>query len=454
MIHSDIIIIGSGPGGYRAAHHAALHGLSVVIIEKAEAGGTCLNRGCIPTKTLCRNAEIVDTLRHADTFGLVGEGYALDFGRVMERKQEVVSQLRSGVETLMQTPGVTLVRGAASFADAHTVVVGDEQYTTDNIIIATGSDSKCPPIEGTTLPGVVTSTELLDVDHLPKRLCIIGAGVIGMEFASVFSSFGSNVMVIEFLKECLPVLDSDIAKRLRQTIGKRGVEFYMQSAVKSITQTDAEDGNKQLTVNFEKKGKPVSVDADMVLIATGRKPCTEGLALEQAGIEYSPKGIVVDDDFQTNVSGVYAIGDVNGRCLLAHAATFQGLHVVNRILNRPDDIRFDVMPSAIFTNPEAASVGLSEDQLKAEQRLYECRKGFYRSNGKALAMNETDGMIKLLVDTADNQRIVGCHAFGAHSADMVQEIAALMNSGTTLQQLANIIHIHPTLSEILHDMAL
>lgn len=454
MIHSDIIIIGSGPGGYRAAHHAALHGLSVVIIEKAEAGGTCLNRGCIPTKTLCRNAEIVDTLRHADTFGLMGEGYTLDFGRVMERKQEVVEQLRSGVETLMQTPGITLVRGAASFANEHTVAVGNEQYTADNIIIATGSDSKCPPIEGTTLPGVVTSTELLDIDHLPKRLCIIGAGVIGMEFASVFSSFGSNVTVIEFLKECLPVLDSDIAKRLRQTIGKRGVEFYMQSAVKSITQTNTKDGTKQLTVSFEKKGKPVSVDADMVLIATGRKPCTDGLALEQAGIEYSPKGIVVDDDFQTNVSGVYAIGDVNGRCLLAHAATFQGLHVVNRILNRPDDIRFDVMPSAIFTNPEAASVGLSEDQLKAEQRPYECRKGFYRSNGKALAMNETDGMIKLLVDTADNQRIVGCHAFGAHSADMVQEIAALMNSGTTLQQLANIIHIHPTLSEILHDMAL
>ena len=454
MIHSDLIIIGSGPGGYRAAHYAALHGLSVVIIEKAEAGGTCLNRGCIPTKTLCRNAEIVDTLRHADTFGLIGEGYSLDFGRVMERKQEIVGQLRSGVETLMQTPGITLVRGTASFADAHTVAVGNEQYTAENIIIATGSDSKCPPIEGTTLPGVVTSTELLDIDHLPKRLCIIGAGVIGMEFASVFSSFGSNVTVIEFLKECLPVLDSDIAKRLRQTIGKRGVEFYMQSAVKSITQTDAEDGTKQLTVSFEKKGKPVSIDADMVLIATGRKPCTEGLALEQAGIEHSPKGIVVDDDFQTNVSGVYAIGDVNGRCLLAHAATFQGLHVVNRILNRPDDIRFDVMPSAIFTNPEAASVGLSEDQLKAEQRPYECRKGFYRSNGKALAMNETDGMIKLLVDTTNDQRIVGCHAFGAHSADMVQEIAALMNSGTTLQQLANIIHIHPTLSEILHDMAL
>ena len=304
------------------------------------------------------------------------------------------------------------------------------------------------------LPGVVTSTELLDIDHLPKRLCIIGAGVIGMEFASVFSSFGSNVTVIEFLKECLPVLDSDIAKRLRQTIGKRGVEFYMQSAVKCITQTEGEEGAKQLTVNFEKKGKPVSINADVVLIATGRKPCTEGLALENAGIEYSPKGIVVDDNFQTNVSGVYAIGDVNGRCLLAHAATFQGLHVVNSILNRPNDIQFDIMPSAIFTNPEAASVGLSEDQLKASQHPYECRKGFYRSNGKALAMNETDGMIKLLIDTAENQRIIGCHAFGAHSADMVQEISALMNSGTTLPQLANIIHIHPTLSEILHDMAL
>ena len=453
MIQTNLIIIGSGPGGYRAAHYAAQHGLTVTIVEAAEAGGTCLNRGCIPTKTLCRNAEIVDTLRHADVFGLEGEGYTLDFGKVMERKQQVVAQLRSGVEGLMQISGINFVHGFAHFKDARTVIVGDEEYTADNIVIATGSDSKCPPIEGTTLIGVMNSTELLDIDHIPERLCIIGAGVIGMEFASVFSSFGSKVTVIEFLKECLPVLDTDIAKRLRQTIGKRGVEFSMQSAVKSIVETTTEDGKRLLTVNFEKKGKVAQVEADTVLIATGRKPNIENLNLEAAGVDFSPKGICVDDDFRTNVEGIYAIGDVNGRCMLAHAATFQGLHVVNKILNQKDDIKFDIMPSAIFTYPEAASIGKSEDQLKADGYEYECRKGFYRSNGKALAMNETDGMVKLFVSKNDG-KLLGCHAFGAHSSDMVQEISALISQKATITDLANTIHIHPTLGEILHDIAL
>lgn len=452
MTKSDLLIIGSGPGGYRAAQYAAQHSLSVVIVEAEDAGGTCLNRGCIPTKTLCRNAEIIDTLHEANTFGLEGEGYALNFAAVMERKNQVVNQLRSGVEALMKQPNITMVHGFAKFKDSKTVVVNEEEYTADNIIIATGSDSKCPPVEGLQLSGVINSTQLLSIDHLPKRLCIIGAGVIGMEFASVFSSFGTQVTVVEFLKECLPVLDSDIAKRLRQTIGKRGVEFSMQSAVKSITETTDAEGNRQLTVNYEKKGKPLHTDTDLVLIATGRKPNTEGLELEMAGVEYSPKGINVDDDFQTTTANIYAIGDVNGRCMLAHAATFQGLHVVNKILGKTDNIKFDIMPSAIFTNPEAASVGPTEDQLKAEGRQYECRKGFYRSNGKALAMNETDGMLKLLVDTADNNRIIGCHAFGAHASDLVQEVSTLINLGATTQQLADTIHIHPTLSEILHDI--
>lgn len=452
MNKSNLIIIGAGPGGYRAAIHAAQHGLTVTIIESAEVGGTCLNRGCIPTKTLCRNAEILDTLHHADTFALEGSGYSLNFAKVMERKQQVVEQLRGGIETLMKAPGISLVRGFASFKDAKTISVDDEEYSADNIIIATGSDSKCPPIEGTQLDGVINSTQLLDIDHVPSRLCIIGAGVIGMEFASVFSSFGSKVTVVEFLKECLPILDSDIAKRLRQTIGKRGVEFSMQSAVKSISESTGESGERQLTVSFERKGKPQQVDADVVLIATGRKPNVEGLGLENAGVEYSPKGIATDDHFQTNVPGIYAIGDVNARCMLAHAATFQGLHVVNKIVGLTDNIRFDIMPSAIFTNPEAASVGASEDQLEASGKAYECRKGFYRSNGKALAMNEIDGMIKLLLDTEDNLRILGCHAFGAHSSDIIQEVAALMNAGANVRSLSDIVHVHPTLSEILHDI--
>lgn len=452
--HSDLIIIGSGPGGYRAAQYAAQNGLKVVIVEAAEVGGTCLNRGCIPTKALCRNAEVADTLRHAGEFGIVCTVENLDFAKVMERKCRVTEQLRCGVETLMQLPGITLVYGFARFKNSRTVDVDGMEYTAENIIIATGSSPKLLPIDGADIPGVLTSDGLLEIDHLPKRLCIIGAGVIGMEFASAFSSFGSQVTVIEFLKECLPVLDGDIAKRLRQTMAKRGVEFAMQSTVKSIAESLTEEGSRQLVVTYEKKGKTAVTYADTVLIATGRKPNIESLQLELAGVEYSSKGIATDENFCTSTEGIYAIGDVNGKCMLAHAATFQGLHAINHILKRTDCINPDIMPSAIFTYPEAASVGLTEDQLKAKGKVPECRKGYYRSNGKALAIGETDGMIKLLVDTVDRGRIVGCHAFGAHASDIIQEVAALMNTGGTVEQLADIIHIHPTLSEILNEMAL
>ncbi|OKZ28306.1 MAG: dihydrolipoyl dehydrogenase [Prevotella sp. AG:487_50_53] len=452
MVKTDLIIIGSGPGGYRSACYAAASGLSVTVFESAEAGGTCLNCGCIPTKSLCRNAEVIDTLRDASALGLESLSYTLDFGKIMERKNSVVAQLRNGVETLMRTPGITFVNKKAKLTSGHTVVTDEEEYTAGDIIIATGSHAKIPPIKGAQLQGVVTSTELLDIPSVPKRLCIVGAGVIGMEFASAFSSFGSEVTVVEFMKEALPTLDSDIAKRLRQTIGKRGVTFHMQTAVKEIEEKTDSCVARVLNVITDKKGKTLEVEADTVLIATGRSANTDGLGLEEAGIEYDSKGIHTDDNFATNVPHIYAIGDVNGKCMLAHAATFQGIHVVNHILGTPDGIRPDIMPSAIFTNPEAASVGLSEDRCKELGLEYTCKKGFFRSNGKALAMNETDGMVKLISDS--DGRIIGCHMFGAHASDMVQEITALMNTGVTTRRLAEIIHIHPTLSEILCDMCL
>lgn len=452
MVKTDLIIIGSGPGGYRSACYAAARGLSVIVFESAEAGGTCLNCGCIPTKSLCRNAEVIDTLRDASALGLESLSYTLDFGKIMERKNSVVAQLRNGVETLMRTPGITFVNKKAKLTSGHTVVTDEEEYTAGDIIIATGSHAKIPPIKGAQLQGVVTSTELLDIPSVPKRLCIVGAGVIGMEFASAFSSFGSEVTVVEFMKEALPTLDSDIAKRLRQTIDKRGVTFHMQTAVKEIEEKTDSCGARVLNVITDKKGKTLEVEADTVLIATGRSANTDGLGLEEAGIEYDSKGIHTDDNFATNVPHIYAIGDVNGKCMLAHAATFQGIHVVNHILGTPDGIRPDIMPSAIFTNPEAASVGLSEDRCKELGLEYTCKKGFFRSNGKALAMNETDGMVKLISDS--DGRIIGCHMFGAHASDMVQEITALMNAGVTTSRLAEIIHIHPTLSEILCDMCL
>ena len=465
---TDLIIIGAGPGGYRAAEYAAKNGLQVVIAEADEVGGTCLNCGCIPTKTLCHHAEIIDNLHATETNGLKGLQFEVDFPAIIARKQQVVNLLRTGVETLLSQPGITLVRGKASFKDAHTVVIGDEEYTAPNIIIATGSEAAFPPFISPT-PNTqhptpfLTSTELLNIDHVPEHLCIIGAGVIGMEFASAFSSFGSQVMVIEFLKECLPPMDSDLAKRLRKTLEKRGVEFFMQSAVKQI------DSH---TVIFERKGKEQTVEADTILIATGRRPRTEGLNLEAAGIECTPKGAIPVDPTTFRVQqsllpsglppygggrgerpgGLYAIGDVNGLQMLAHAATFQGFRAVNDILGRTDNIDFTAMPSAVFTNPELAGVGPTEEQLKiSTDGNYICKKAYFRANGKALAMDATDGLVKLLADSEG--RIVACHVMGAHAADIVQEVTALIHCRATLNDLAETIHIHPTLSEVLHDAA-
>ena len=440
MNTSDLIIIGSGPGGYRAASHAAAHGLAVTIIERGHVGGTCLNCGCIPTKTLGRHAEVAQLLAKGESLGFSNLSFNIDFARMMARKNEVVESLRQGVETLMKAPGITLVQGTAHFTVPHTVKVGDEEYTAPHIIIATGSKSKMLPIPGINSPKVVTSTELLDIDHIPARLCIVGAGVIGMEFATIFSSLGSKVTVVEYLKECLPMLDSDVAKRLRQTIARRGVTFVMQAAVKEVN----DEG-----VVYERKGKTAVVEADTILMATGRAPQTDGLDLDHAGIACGRGGISVDDDLRTNVEGVYAIGDVNGRMMLAHAATAQGLHVVNSILGTPDHIDLQLIPSAIFTLPEAASVGLSEDLCKEQQIAYTCHKGYYRSNGKALAMDEAEGLVKLLAD--DNGSIIGCHVYGAHAADIVQEAASLMAMKATIAQLRDIVHIHPTLSEILQE---
>lgn len=408
MNNVNLIIIGAGPGGYRAAEYAAKQGLKVVIFEGDNVGGTCLNVGCIPTKTYVHSAT---------------------FAEARERMSQVVSQLRAGVEGILSHPNIALVRENGAFVDAHTV----NGYTAPNIIIATGSETKLIPVDGLDDPRVVDSTGLLALETLPKKLCIIGAGVIGMEFASVFQRFGSEVTVIEYLKECIPALDSDIAKRLRKLLEKRGITFHMKTAVQSLK----------------------DIDADVILMATGRKPRTAGLNLNAAGITIAPNGAIpVDENFKVTLPGggsLYAIGDVNGRQMLAHAAEMQAVRAVNQILGRQDSIRFDIMPAAIFTEPEAACVGPTEDQLKAQGIPYICKKAFWRANGKALAMNETEGMLKLFA--SPEGQILGCHAYGAHAADIVQEVSVLMCKDTTLSELADMVHIHPTLSEILKSAA-
>ncbi len=416
----ELTIIGAGPGGYQTALYAANHDVKVTIYEESDLGGTCLNSGCIPTKTLLHEAS---------------QG-ATSLDEAMQRKDVVVSQLQAGIEQLLSHPNITLVR---EHADLSAILAS---RTLGSVIIATGSTPKVLPIEGADEPYVVTSENLLGTSPLasrPSHLVIIGAGVIGMEMACIYCAFGYKVTVVEYLAECLPVLDSDIAKRLRKTLEKRGIEFYMQSSVEKIADN---------VVFFSRKGKQQQVSADLVLMATGRAPRISGFGLENTAIEHSPRGIVVDENMQTSVPGVYAIGDVNARCMLAHAAEYQGRKAVNHMLGIKDTIRLDIMPSAVFTIPEAASVGLSEDQCKEQNIAHKVLKSFYRSNGKALAMNATDGMLKLMVST-DDDRLLGCHVYGAHAADIVQEVSVLMCCNATLTQLRDMVHIHPTLSEVL-----
>ncbi len=435
----DIIIIGAGPGGYETAADAAAHGLTVAIVEKDQMGGTCLNRGCIPTKAMCRNAEVVNLMREAEVWGVKTGEMAFDYAPVFERKEAVVKQLREGVETLMGAPGITAIKGEAILKDANTVVVNGEEYSAKNIIIATGSAPRGLPIEGADL--AMTSDDILAMETLPQSLCIVGGGVIGMEFAAVFSTFGVEVTVIEYCKEILPPFDKDVAKRLKTVLSKRGIKIITSAAVNGISQS--EDG---YTVSYELKGKAQSVSAEKVLMSVGRQPVLPQ-GLDAVGVTVGRRGIEVDDNMMTNVKGVYAIGDVNGRMMLAHAASAQGQRALHAIMGKADNIKLDIVPSAVFTVPELAMVGLTEEQCAERGMDVTVKKAFFRSNGKAVAMNETDGLLKMIVDN-ETRQIVGCHICGAHAADLIQEVVTAMNAGATIDLLTSSIHGHPTLSEV------
>ena len=464
-----IIIIGAGPGGYETALVAAKRGVEVVLIEAGPVGGTCLNEGCIPTKAFCKNAEVLDGLRDAEAFGVTGLSYGFDFKAVTARKNAVVEQLRGGVEGLLGHKNITLVRGKASFKDAHTVTVipsfssvipsdaeeSPQEYTADYIIIAIGSVSATLPIPGADLPGILTSREILDIEEVPQRLCVIGGGVIGLEFASIFRSFGSEVTVVEYCKDILPRFDTDLAKRLKQSLGKRGIEINTQAQVTSITENSGE-----YTVTFTRKGKEETVVADKVLMAVGRKANVASLNLADAGIDFTPRGIVVNDVMQTNVPHIYAVGDINGKMMLAHAATFQGLVALDHIMGVENEIDLSVMPAAVFTSPEAASVGKTEDECKEAGIPVRCLKSFFRANGKAVTMGETDGFCKIVVAAEPKEgaespyepgRVLGCHLYGPHASDIVQEACSMITRKATLKEFQDVIHTHPTLTEVLQS---
>lgn len=457
MITKDLIIIGAGPGGYETALYAARQGLDTLIIEAAELGGTCLNMGCIPTKCLCRNARLLDDLKNAQQWGVTDLSYRFDLRQTIARKDEVVATLRNGIATLLNTDGITLVYGKARFTSSHTITIDDARtsdgvslsdtnFTAPSIIIATGSSPRLLPVPGARLPGVVTSTEMLSLHHLPRQLCIIGGGVIGMEFASIFSAFGSQVTVLEFCKEILPNFDTDLVKRMRPAFKRSGIQLLNQTSVTSIEQV----GDSYL-VHYESKGQTAAIPADLVLMAVGRQAHTAHLNLHLAGVVYDEGGISVDEQMQTNVEGVYAVGDVNGQCQLAHAATFQGLRALNHILRRSDDFRFDLIPSVVFTHPEAAAVGPTESECKAQGIAVQVRKAFFRTNGKALTLGEPDGMVKLIADADDT--LLAAHIYGPHAADLIHEIVPMIAARCTLRDLASTIHAHPTLSEVVWSAA-
>lgn len=419
---TDLIIIGAGPGGYETAVAAAQRGMTVTIINDGPLGGVCLNEGCIPTKAFCHHAGVTP------------------FEQAAERKAAVVEQLRGGVAHLLKNERITLVEGRAAFKDAATVVVGDEEYTARDIIIATGSRAVRLPIPGADLPVVLDSTDVLDLKELPATMCVIGGGVIGLEMASYLHRFGCRVSVLEYAPQVLPAFDAEVSKRLKMMLSRQGIKIETDAQVTAITQ----DG----TVTYaNKKGKTMEVTADKVLMAVGRAPRTDGLNLEAAGIEYGRKGIVADDNMATTAPHVYAIGDVNGKMMLAHVASFQGVRVLNHIQGKDDHIRFDLVPAAVFTVPEVATVGMTEAQCESQGMDYSVFKSLYGANGKAVAMEATDGFCKLLVDNATH-RMLGCHIIGAHSSDIIHEVTALINLGATIEQARDIIHAHPTLSEI------
>ncbi len=426
MKRYDLIVIGAGPGGYECAAMGAADGLSTLLIERDALGGTCLNRGCIPTKTLCRSAQIAADVADAAAYGIVTGPWHADMGAIMARKNAVVAQLREGVDML--TAGCDRISGTARLAAPDVVEVNGEQFTADRIVVATGSVAATLPVPGAEL--CVSSDTMLDLTELPASLVVIGGGVIGLEFASIYSALGTEVTLVEYAPEILPAFDRDVAKRLRSLMQKRGVSIAVGARVTGITQ-----GNGELTVNYDVKGKPRAATGAMVLMAVGRRPLLpDGLTREM---------LDTLDPATLRIPGtpLYVIGDANGRCMLAHAASAQARMVMGRPVN------MDVIPSAVFTMPECASVGLTETRAAEAGLEFRAVKGMFRSNGKALAMGEPDGLVKLLL-TPDGH-ILGCSIVGPHAADLIAEVALAMSADLTATALTATIHAHPTLSEAL-----
>jgi dihydrolipoamide dehydrogenase len=452
-IQADIAILGGGPGGYVSALRAAQLGALTVLIEEEKIGGVCLNIGCIPTKALLRSAEVYRVFQRAEEFGLTLEGRVRpNWPSIQARKERTVEQLVSGVGVLLRKAGVRVLPGRGQFVAPKTleVALADSVQRVDaaNIVIATGSRPMPLPLPGFDLPGVIDSTGALALEDLPRRLLIVGGGVIGVEFTEIFNTFGVEVTIVEMLSSLLPLMDADLGQALAWTFGQRGVEMLLNSRV---TRVDAVDGGLQATVatpDSEKK-----LNADKILVAVGRRPNLEDLGLEIAGVRVEKTGIPVNAQMQTNVPGIYAVGDVTGGIQLAHVASQGGEVAVENILGHTSTLNLKTVPSCVYTDPEIASVGLTEAQ--AHEAGHDVRVGRFplSASGKALTYGETDGLVKVVSETRFGE-VLGLHIVAPHASDLIHEGGLALALEATLEEVTATVHGHPTLGEAVREAAL
>ena len=445
----DAIVVGGGPGGYECAIRLSQNGLKAALVEEAELGGTCLNRGCIPTKTLLHSADVYHEAKNGAAFGVNTENVTFDYAKIIERKNAVSKQLSTGIAFLEKSHGVTVFKNHATLSDRSTVLLDNgESLKCDHLIVATGSNPARIPIPGVDLPGVVDSTGLLNMTTCPEHIIIVGGGVIGIEFATFYYRLGVKVTVVEMLDRVLGPLDKDITDFVEAELKKNGVELVLGVRVESI-----EEG---LKVNYAtvKDGTKGCVEGDVVLMAGGHAPNTRGIGLEKLGVAMDRKGFVeIDGLCRTNVPGVYAIGDINGKMQLAHVASAQGVLVADHIAGKPcKQLNLNRIPSCVYCNPETAMVGLTEEQARATGRKVGTGVFNLSGNGKALTMGENKGLVKFVFDE-DTDEILGFHVIGPRATDLAAEVAAVMECEGTVSEIGSTVHPHPTVSEVVMEAA-
>jgi len=447
-MEKDIVVIGGGPGGYVAAIHAAHLGANVAVVERDKLGGTCLNRGCIPTKALVRSTEVLLEARRANALGIEVGNIKINFQKIMVRKSNIASQLVSGVEQLMKLNKISVYRGSGRILSPHLVKVNDEEIATRKIIIATGSESTLLPVPGLDLPGVLTTDDVLELKELPESLVVIGGSYVGVEFASIFNVLGTRVTIVKRRPLRLEPIDEEIGRRFAQTLPRQGIEVKIGAAVKAIKKNGA-----VLKVVWDTPEGEQGVEGQMVLMATGRQPYTEGLKLSELGIKMDSRAIVVNERLETNIDDVYAIGDVLGKNMLAHVASYEGEVAVENALGRPRQVDYRAVPTCIFTQPEIAGVGITEMEAKDSGIPYKVSKFPFLVCGRAVTMDETVGMVKMICD-AENGRVLGMHIMGPHASDLIAEGVLAVQMGATARDIASTFHAHPTLPEAVREAAM